>query len=756
MCLGWGELAQFADCVGCSTWRQKHRIQRPCRRCGHDAHINTDGLCRLCLLVIRTDDPGWIAEPVSGRPSQLRLILPGLRLPRAQPLDRPVRGGGRRRNRPPSWLEHLRTAAVAEPVDDPRVCPPALRGQLVLFRTARELTLEHARRIRDRELRDYPRVRAAVIAYADERSYSSAWWRAVDLRLRLALAVREADGEDLVGEESLDDLPGFADAVAEVLRRTGLLRPRHRARPVVITNPHHSCAHCGSWGSRSICSQCRQWGKHPVGHCSRCHRPGLPLLDGLCRACCVHVDHHGPENAAEPYVQLWFGGPLSLVLRQRGGSFGGYKPHHHRARLRAAARRPPPPPVSPHLVDPAQGVLVEVRREWSFITVGSLELLPSLTPTAKVLLEAFQQHAREQHWQAPVRRLATRSLRILLAWLGADAPIPEADVRSLPSDRPGTSARRVVQFLAEHDLLVPDPNRQVDRHERAVADRVAALPVGIGDEVGRWVQVLRGEGRRQHPVTSFETIRKYLGYVYPGLCSWAVRVTSLREITPEDVREALDGLTGNTARSTFTGLRSLFRALKQERAVFRDPTRGITLSAVALLPAPIPSDRLHGLINRAGGPMAQFVVALVAIHALGPLELTRLQLDDLDLAHGRLSVHRVTGRHTVYVDELTHSLAATWLRERHRRWPMTANPHLLVSQQTAVMAAGPAVAREVIYLVFRPFGLSPSKLRQDRILDEARHTADPVHLMRVFGISDTTAMRYVSTAHPERRSTLPR
>ncbi|MFN2505803.1 MAG: toll/interleukin-1 receptor domain-containing protein [Acidimicrobiales bacterium] len=38
------------------------------------------------------------------------------------------------------------------------------------------------------------------------------------------------------------------------------------------------------------------------------------------------------------------------------------------------------------------------------------------------------------------------------------------------------------------------------------------------------------------------------------------------------------------------------------------------------------------------------------------------------------------------------------------------------------------------------------------ILDEARHTADPVHLMRVFGIADRTAMHYVSTAHPERRS----
>jgi hypothetical protein len=48
-------------------------------------------------------------------------------------------------------------------------------------------------------------------------------------------------------------------------------------------------------------------------------------------------------------------------------------------------------------------------------------------------------------------------------------------------------------------------------------------------------------------------------------------------------------------------------------------------------------------------------------------------------------------------------------------------------------------------------GLTPGKLRRDRILDEASHTADPVHLMRVFAISAKTAMTYIQAAHPERR-----
>jgi hypothetical protein len=153
--------------------------------------------------------------------------------------------------------------------------------------------------------------------------------------------------------------------------------------------------------------------------------------------------------------------------------------------------------------------------------------------------------------------------------------------------------------------------------------------------------------------------------------------------------------------------------------------------------------------------LAKFVVALIAVHGLGKRETRHLLLADLDLPGGRLTIRRDL-RHTVYLDELTHTLAIAWLRERHRRWSLTANTHLLVSQQTAVDDRLPPVSAMVMNEIFRPLGLSPSKLRQDRILDEARHTADPVLLMRVFGIAAETAMKYIHAAHPERRSTLPR
>jgi hypothetical protein len=104
----------------------------------------------------------------------------------AQPL---VKRGDRscQPTRPPRWIERAR-AATAQPADDPRVCPPALRGQQALFRLPRQLTDSHAQRISGRDLRDWPLVQAVAVAYAAERHYSPSWRCWVCRMLRLALA----------------------------------------------------------------------------------------------------------------------------------------------------------------------------------------------------------------------------------------------------------------------------------------------------------------------------------------------------------------------------------------------------------------------------------------------------------------------------------------------------------------------------------------------------------------------------------------
>ena len=529
VCLGWGQMKQYTCCAACSKWRRAFPGQAACQRCGRVSHVSRDGLCRPCLLIIRSEDPGWILRPEPGRPLQLAFLLPGVRLPRASSLILPA---NRKDNQAPAGLSTARRA------------------------------IQHLR----------------------------AW---------------------------------------------------------------------------------------------------------------------------------------------------------------------PAPPVSPHLVDPAQGVLFDARRDWSFLNAGELGQLPALTPAASALVDELDRQARAAGWASGSRNNATKTLRILLAWLGADAPIAEADIRAVHA-RPSTTIRRVLQFLRGRGMVIPDPGRQGTAVERTINQHIDALPDGIAGEVRQWVMVVRGQGRRAHRELPFSSVRSYLNCFCPVLAGWAQRVTSLREITRDDVQGALGQRPGVAAHNLLPALRSLFRALKQERIIFRDPTSGITLPFIRRLPAPIPTDLLRGLIDRAGTPIAKAVVALIAVHGLGKKEATLLLLEDLDLSRGQLAVRRPTGTHTVYLDELTRTLMTGWLRERRLRWPLTANPYLLVTSQTADDTTGPPIALTGIDTIFSGLGLTPSKVRQDRILDEARHTADPVHLMRVFGLSAKPAVKYVQAAHPERGPAMPR
>ena len=218
-------------------------------------------------------------------------------------------------------------------------------------------------------------------------------------------------------------------------------------------------------------------------------------------------------------------------------------------------------------------------------------------------------------------------------------------------------------------MVIPDPARQGTAVERTIKQHIDALPDGIAGEVRQWVKVVRGQGRRAHQELPFSSVRSYLNCFCPVLAEWGQRVTSLREITRDDVQAALDQHPGARAHNLLPALRSLFRALKQEKIIFRDPTRGITLPSMRRLPAPIPTDLLRGLIDRAGTPIAKVAVALIAIHALGKKETTLLLLEDLDLPRGQLAVRRPTGTHTVYLDDLSRTLMTGWLRERRRCWP---------------------------------------------------------------------------------------
>jgi hypothetical protein len=531
------------------------------------------------------------------------------------------------------------------------------------------------------------------------------------------------------------------------------------------------CPVCLGWGpltQYTCCAACPKWRRAFPGQaaCLRCSRVTHVSRDGLCRPCLMIIRDEDPGWILRPQPgrPLQLGFLLTGVRLPRASSLtlpANRKDKQAPGGITTASRviqpsRPrPAQPVSPHLVNPAQGILFAARRDWSFLNAGELDQLPALTSAASALVDELDRHARACGMDNGPRNNATKTLRILLAWLGADAPVHEADIRAL-SSRPSTAVRRVLQFLDDRGMIIPDPARPGTAVERTINHHIDALPGVIAGEVRQWVKVIRGEGRRAHQKLPFSTVRSYLNCFHPVLAEWGQHVTSLREITRDDVQAALSQHPGARAHNLLPALRSLFRALKREKIIFRDPTSGITLQTMQKLPAPIPTDQLRGLIDRAGPPLAKVTVAMIAIHALGKKETTLLLLEDLDLSRGQLAVRRPTGTHTVYLDDLSRTLMTSWLRERHRCWPLTRNPHLLVTRHTAVDTAGPPIAPTVLDAIFGELGLTPSQLRQDRILDEARHTADPVHLMRVFGLSAHPAMKYIQAAHPDRGPSMPR
>ncbi|MEH0556481.1 MULTISPECIES: hypothetical protein [Streptomyces] len=149
-------------------------------------------------------------------------------------------------------------------------------------------------------------------------------------------------------------------------------------------------------------------------------------------------------------------------------------------------------------------------------------------------------------------------------------------------------------------------------------------------------------------------------------------MTTPRQITPYDIETAVAERRGAPDRHLAVCLRSLFRALRQERVVFRNPTRNLAVGGIGGLPRSAFSDVLAGLLDQVKTAFSRLVTALVTVHGLPGCEIRTLLTEDFDLSHGMLQVRRGLLRHTVYLEEFTHQLAADWLTYRHRRWPASA------------------------------------------------------------------------------------
>jgi hypothetical protein len=727
-CLGWGVLGRHRRCPGCEPWAKLHTTG-VCARCRHPEFLSHDGLCRACLRAIRLEiDTDWLTAPVTAplRARQLSLIVTGLNDTHAQPLAKaaPRAADGRVRK---ALLEHQR-ALQTPPRDDPRLCPPVLPGQLALIPVRRRLTLELARRVADRTVAGYADLVLVAVAYADKHGYSKPWKHQLKLMLRLALIACTADGYQQLTVATLGDLHAYRLPLLDILCQADSItatqageasaagmqaRAAARACKFRIPGPPpitRSCADCQAWIATVHalrCEPCRRWRKmsdrYRLGVCARCHRGPLPLNDHQrCRGCHTHLSDFGSEAANRPWTQLWI-----------SAAFGHKRRQLPRAGGDLAQRE------SSHLINPAQQTLFDVARDWSALAFTRRAELPAATPAAAILLADLATHAKDHGWTLGPAQEAQRTLAILVCWLGADTPLAEDDIHRLAAFRSNMSARRVSQFLEARGLLRPDPARRVDLDQRYIEDTIDALPPAFAAEAAAWIRVLRGHGRRSHRQRDYTSIRRYIVVAKPILTQWGQQVTSLREVTTDDVKAAIASRQGNPARAIHIVLRSLFRALRQERLIFRDPTRGLVFSAVHRLPPSVPSDLLPPLLERAITPAQRLVVLLIAVHALPGYEITALDLGDLDLSAGRLTVRRSNCPRVIWLDPATHQAADDWLRDRHLRWPHSTNRHLLVNTHTAMDTRNPPITG-LFPKLFGSLGLTMQQVRQDRILYEAR------------------------------------
>lgn len=96
-----------------------------------------------------------------------------------------------------------------------------------------------------------------------------------------------------------------------------------------------------------------------------------------------------------------------------------------------------------------------------------------------------------------------------MSWLGADAPLPESDIRALVDTRLKVSGRRETQFLEARGVLIPDPEFRRDTHQTRLEAELAALPETIAQELSVWIKVVRGEGKWEPTGRTYRSVFRY-------------------------------------------------------------------------------------------------------------------------------------------------------------------------------------------------------------------------------------------------------
>lgn len=502
------------------------------------------------------------------------------------------------------------------------------------------------------------------------------------------------------------------------------------------------CRGCLAWGARRTekwwCKAClgwQKWNPH-VGTCVSCRRRLHINPDGACRLCWLQAKLiqerlRGRRRGEMRLVEFNRDGQ-QLFFANMGSPKNGYQPRQPLATGATGAA----PWIRPTRGRAQLDLFSQdwITKAWHRYGVAH----PRDQRLAQRVDDIAINHADRHGWSAQKTHDVRVGLRILIAnRTSDDLPVNASEAETLLTLE--LRVRPTLAVLEQAGVLHEDRPATIETYfER----KTRTLPDPMADELRVWFDVLhRGSttpprSRPRNPIT----IKNRLLWSLPTLQLWAAAGhESLREISREDVLAVLPG--SGTPRSKLgDGLRSIFTTLKQRKLIFVNPMARIRVgNHERRTPLPGNPAMLRSALN-VPDPTGRLLAALLIFHGLRPLELRNLQLTDI--RDGRLHLPD----RTIPLAPPVKTRLADYLDERHRRWPTSLNPHLLIHY----LSAGTRDAASTAWISSR-VGTSSMKLRQARIVDEVLATdGDLRRICDFFGVTMATAEHYASLLnHPD-------
>uniref|UniRef100_UPI003F4957F6 hypothetical protein n=1 Tax=Actinomadura sp. CA-154981 TaxID=3240037 RepID=UPI003F4957F6 len=121
----------------------------------------------------------------------------------------------------------------------------------------------------------------------------------------------------------------------------------------------------------------------------------------------------------------------------------------------------------------------------------------------------------------------------------------------------------------------------------------------------------------------------------------------------------------------------------KNKRIFRNPTTGYKIRQADTKVFPLSQDDYRAAVAAAKTPAHRLALVLAAVHGIRPNDMRHMLLEDVDLGQRQLTA---AGR-VRPLDGITYQALLEWLDHRRTRWPHTANPHLIISKNTALDAA---------------------------------------------------------------------